>query len=302
MLSQLSKLLNQLTPVKFLFLGAASCLLFLVVILIKIDFPPPLSSYETYVASVVFVLSVVFAVWGYLAYRRIFEKVQIGKDIPAEITFVENRRCHVLHQIGISEYSRIAKFRLELLQKHRRADEFGTLLVFAVCAFEPCEIWRMVEQEFVTHSSHLGSSTPVSPTVDELYETARQICPHFELFSTFSNYYPNAVGRLLLLPADWKKRNSREHFELFSRLNGAVRCRVVTTDDSGVRDIQFKTDHTVIDNVLLDYYQDAQTLIISYIDGWQNPQVPNYLLRLQRDVYRARNLPTLDEWRRRNCV
>jgi len=301
MLSQLSKLLNQLTPVTFLFLGAANCLVFLFIILTA-EFPPPLSSYKTYVAPVVFVLSVVFAVWGYLAYRRIFEEVQIGKDIPAEITFVENRRCHVLHQIGISEYSRIAKFRLELLQKHRRADEFGTLLVFAMCAFEPCEIWRMVEQEFVTHSSHLGSSTPVSPTVDELYETARQICPHFELFSTFSNYYPNAVGRLLLLPADWKRRNSHEHFELFSRLNGAVECRVVTTDNPGVRNIQFKTDHTVIDNVLLDYYQDAQTLIISYIDGWQNPQVPNYLLRLQRDVYYALDLPTLDEWRSRNCV
>jgi hypothetical protein len=284
------------TPPDFLYIVAVSFLVVLPTALVfDLELPQQLSMLKSYVLLGGLGIGLVFAVLGALISRQ-FRNVRKGKDIPEEITFIENYRCHVLHRIGVAEYSKIAEYILKSLMR-QPAESFQTLVVFAMCAFEPCEIWRIVEQEWRMRGN-LNS-----PTVDNLYRIAQDLFPHFKLFNDFSERYPAAIGRLLLLPADWRSRNEGKHFDLFCKLNGNVECYVALT--TNFPHIQFKTDHTIIQDQVLDYYTDSQTLIISHLDRWQNPQVIDYLLGLA-NCYKNRNndhrLEKLENWRKRNNV
>lgn len=278
--------------ITFLIIGALSSIILILSVVFDLEFlPPQLSKLKLYIFVVATVFLFVCVVSGVLLSRQ-FGRVEMV--VPRDILFVENRHCHVLHQISVAEYSRIAQHLLERL-RDQPAKTFNTLVVFAMCAFEPYEIWRILEQNWRNRGNH------TSPTVDDLYEIAKLLFPHFQLFSDFGESYPTAIGRLLLLPPDWRSRNKRDHFELFCKLNGNVECYVALATD--FPHIQFKTDHTIIQDVLLDYYTDSQTLIISFLDRWQNPQVCNYLLGL-KDCYKNRvpQLKSLETWRRDNGV
>jgi hypothetical protein len=239
------------------------------VLLYSAAFPTALEWVKSYIIVISLLIGIFFIAVGYWRGWRM-PRSKTGRDIPENIQCIANTHCYVLHRISPQEYSKIAEFHLKKIGDPNKYKE--NPVVFTVFAFEPCEIWQILEQEYNKTSTN-------TPTLTDLLPLANQHFPHFKQFSNFRNKYSeSSIKRVLLLHDDWYSRNETKHFDLFENLNGKISCTVFTRGTLKTSQITFLTDYALVGDVLLDCYEDSETLIITYLDARQNPQVSGYLL------------------------
>ena len=178
---------------------------------------------------------------------------------PHDLPVTRNDQCAgVLHNVFPEHYSQIAKFNAD-----REKREHGVYpgLVFTVCAFEPFELWEVLERSYRRTYDSAGELTP-----EQLKLWAHSEFPHFELFDTYVKEQERSCVRILLLRGNWLSRSQKKHWELFWMLNGEVDCWGVVR--RSIRRVRFLTDYAVIGNrLLLDYYTDSCVLVISEFSG-----------------------------------
>jgi nucleoside phosphorylase len=192
---------------------------------------------------------------------------------PGARIAVNDSIAGVLHAVDPACYSSIASFNFE-----RCLGESGkSKKIFTVCAFEPDELWDVIAE------SRADERRP-KEDIAELRNRAARLFPHFETFSNHAKEDRSSCTRILLLKDDrWQKRLKPEHWELFWKLNGYVNCFGVVR--SNLPDVPFLTDYCVIgDSLVLDYYDDSQTLLLS--DVSQRSDLRHVLLKL-RDVFQS---------------
>jgi hypothetical protein len=181
----------------------------------------------------------------------------IHRLLPASVGDLTINQCvsGVLHNVRPSDYSRIAEFNFQRCLEERN----GQKTIFTVCAFEPKELWDVLELSY--REQHNNPTTDV----DELRRWASQKFPHFDVFSRHAKDNPEACNRILLLRDDrWSTdRLQKEHWELFWKLNGDVTCWGAIRKELQ-NDTRFLTDYCVIGgSLVLDYYEDSETLLVS---------------------------------------
>lgn len=107
---------------------------------------------------------------------------------------------------------------------------------------------------------------------------ANGVFPHFEAFRNLSEKGIE-VNRVVLAKDsrdDWWRRNTDLNVELFLRLNGGVACYLAEAHHLRTEEnLLHITDHVIFNsNLMLDYYDDSQTLIMTYDeDGLDSERV-----------------------------
>jgi nucleoside phosphorylase len=192
---------------------------------------------------------------------------------PGQTVVINGDLCGVVHKVTPMDYSKVAAANLNALIHEPRGGARD--YVFTVCAFEPQELRSILERSFE------AGNVRSHPTLDQLKKEADRNFPHFKLFSDLAKKRTAKCVRILLLrDAKWTTRlKCVEDWILFKRLNGRVNCWGVNRNDL-LPDITFLTDYCVVgENLILDYYQDASTLVVSEV---YDPKVSEALLGLKK--------------------
>lgn len=187
----------------------------------------------------------------------------IGRLLPRGQSVVINDNVSgVAHEVTPQDYSQAAAANLRAL-----VDEPGPpekKKIFTVCAFEPRDLWNVL-----AHRLPQDGKQNSRPRVCDLVKEAERSFPHFKLFSDFAREERDRCVRVLLLQdGHWTERlENPEQWTLFKELNGDVRCWGVDRTDL-LPDITFLTDYCVVgENLILDYYPDSSTLVVSEVYG-----------------------------------
>jgi nucleoside phosphorylase len=219
------------------------------------------------------------------AQRKLSRRISpLHRMMPSSVANIPVNDCvaGVLHKVQPADYSQIAEFNFK-----RCIDEKnGPKTIFTVCAFEPEKLWDILEVSFRQHNS----KTTVE--VDDLYNWAEKKFPHFKMFSRHAQEQRGSCDRILLLEDDrWPARLKPEHWKLFWKLNGNVKCWGAIRDHLQ-SEVPFLTDYCVIgDSLVLDYYADSETLLLSDVT---NDTLKSVVLKL-REVFgtqRQRFIPS----------
>jgi nucleoside phosphorylase len=168
----------------------------------------------------------------------------------------------VVHEVTPQDYSQAAAANLRALVEEPGPP--GNKKIFTVCAFEPRDLWNVLAQRLSQNGKQNGC-----PQVCDLVKEAERSFPHFKLFSDFARVQHSRCVRVLLLAdSHWTKRlENPEQWTLFEKLNGDVKCWGVNRNDL-LPDITFLTDYCVVgENLILDYYPDSSTLVVSEVYG-----------------------------------
>jgi nucleoside phosphorylase len=162
---------------------------------------------------------------------------------------LHNSRALVLHHLHPTNYSELSKIYSTLVSVER---------IFTVCAFEP--------NYFINKISAI-SRTPLERLTDEEFlNLANGEFEHFKAFRELSKRNINVTRIMLVRDSykEWANRNEKS-LELFSKLNGEVKCYIAEVDKLRKDNLCHMTDHVIFNsNLWLDYYDDSQTLIMTY--------------------------------------
>jgi nucleoside phosphorylase len=204
---------------------------------------------------------------------------RLPRLLPKGINAIPNPNCAgVLHAVLPDTYSAIAKFNAERMVAEPIATKEKTL--FTVCAFEPKELWDIVDRSYGQHNRD-SKGRPRPGDMDDLSKWGLRQFPHFKFFSHFAKKRPNSCFRVLLLQdGGWNTaaRLDADSWDLFEALNGEVSCwgclRTTVPDD-----VLFLTDYCVIgEGLVLDYYVDSSTLVLSDV---RDEKLKGALLKLK---------------------
>jgi nucleoside phosphorylase len=160
-----------------------------------------------------------------------------------------NSRALVLHRLHPTAYSELSKVYSELVDINR---------IFTVSAFEP--------NYFINTITEI-SAKPLNDLSNE--EFLKVADGEFEHFAAFRNLAERGikVTRIMLAHdsfAEWAQRN-KTSLDLFNQLNGKVDCYVSEVSQLRRYNLSHMTDHVIYNsNLWLDYYDDSQTLIMTY--------------------------------------
>jgi nucleoside phosphorylase len=154
----------------------------------------------------------------------------------------------------------------------------GAMHFFSVCAFSPARLYNMIYERF--EEKH-----KTEPHGERLVTWAKEKFSHFAKFSEHAKKLPKptrrhvSCARILLLDGSGDfpdKATSEESWLLFDKLNGDVPCWLVNRSE--LDSIHFLTDYAILgEEILLDYYEEAQVLQVGDLKGTDGRQ---YFLKL----------------------
>jgi serine/threonine protein kinase len=175
-----------------------------------------------------------------------------------------NKHAHVFHGFDPEKYSDLCRAVC--------SNPDGTKRVFAVCEFEPSYFIEKISRD----SNH--SPDELMNLDDATFmRYANGVFPHFEAFRVASERGVN-VSRVVLARdsySEWRHRNTDLNIRLFIKLNGSVSCYLAESPILRSQNLKHITDHVIFNsNLMLDYYDDSQTLIMTYDqDGLEGERV-----------------------------
>lgn len=164
---------------------------------------------------------------------------------------LRNNTARVIHHLHPERYSQLCEL----------YSDDSTRKIFAVCAFEPSYFISRLSQR------HGGSPNELAQLQEKKFlEIADGVFPHFAAFRNLADRRIDVTRIVLAVDSydAWHSRN-KEAINLFVRLNGSVDCYVAEVPLLRNHDLFHLTDHVVFNSaLLLDYYDDSQTLIMTY--------------------------------------
>ncbi|MEW6054289.1 MAG: hypothetical protein AB1552_10965 [Nitrospirota bacterium] len=190
----------------------------------------------------------------------------------------------ILYSIQPEHYSAIAE---HILDKIVTSKDFGGCLFFTVCAYDPIMLYEMTRKRFIYEKNNEPK------TNKRLKDWTLDHFGHFRTFGNVAREYYDKCFRILLLDGsteeedeenNWAKKLEPHYWELFTEVNRGVRCWGIGRRDleSVKKEGLFLTDYVIIgDRILLDYYDESHTLIMSDLN---DPVIKSQLLGL-RDLF-----------------
>lgn len=226
--------------------------------------------------------------------------------IPARFQNIRNtnKDCSVvLYAIQAEDYSVIAA---DILGKLHDNNDYK---FFTFCAFNPKSLWKtaMRRYKFKNKSPRIRNDKLIEWTLNNFH--------HFKMFGKAAkkDTKQHSCIRILLLEGStergydkyWPQHINEEQWNFFIEVNRRVPCWGICHDDLVniiSKDKLFLTDYVVIgERIILDYYDDSKTLIISDLN---DKDISNYFLELRRIFFEKisstplapfKELPALDE-------